>query len=376
MRVLLTTDTVGGVWTFTAELIAGLLDRGHAVSLVSLGRETSPKQAAWAASVHDQYRGRFFFIASDAPLEWMPNNEIAYSAAKVLLLDQAESFNPDLFHASQFCFGALPLPIPKLITAHSDVLSWAAACRPNGLDPSAWLTQYASLVQCGLDAADAVVAPTRWMLSALREHFDVPCSTRVILNGRKPRQTGPSGPRTMQAVSVGRFWDEAKNLSLLVNVPSPMPIVIAGEQHPSDAATTRRVDHMRTLGVLAEQELLALLRASTIYIAPSLYEPFGLAPLEAALCGCAVLVNDLPSFREVWGDAALYFQDGASLTRLLRHLSNSPTALLEAQSRARDRALALDADRMTEAYLSLYRDLCEAHDNARSNPRELATHAC
>ena len=45
----------------------------------------------------------------------------------------------------------------------------------------------------------------------------------------------------------------------------------------------------------SEAELMALLARSSIYIATSIYEPFGIAPLEAALCGCAVIANGIPT---------------------------------------------------------------------------------
>src|SRR3569833_3996501 len=48
MRILMTTDTVGGVWSFTKELATGLLKNGDAVSLVSFGRKPSQSQSAWA----------------------------------------------------------------------------------------------------------------------------------------------------------------------------------------------------------------------------------------------------------------------------------------------------------------------------------------
>ena len=49
MRVLLTTDTIGGVWTFSRELTAELLHLGHSVALVSVGRPPSTEQLAWCS---------------------------------------------------------------------------------------------------------------------------------------------------------------------------------------------------------------------------------------------------------------------------------------------------------------------------------------
>ena len=52
---------------------------------------------------------------------------------------------------------------------------------------------------------------------------------------------------------------------------------------------------------LSEEQMRELLGRAAIYIATSRYEPFGLAPLEAALSRCALVANDIPSLRELWG---------------------------------------------------------------------------
>src|SRR5207244_2858693 len=126
------------------------------------------------------------------------------------------------------CYGAAGLNIPTVVTAHSDVLSWARACRNQRLDDSEWLRQYCALVQRGLDEADAVAAPTEWMLRALAENFCLPEDKRVIANGRSI-PVFDTGARVLRAVTVGRLWDEAKDVAVLGTVQSPMPLVVAGE---------------------------------------------------------------------------------------------------------------------------------------------------
>lgn len=366
MRVLLTTDTVGGVWTFTKELTQGLLEREHAVGLVSFGRMPSREQANWCSSLSEEYPESFRYFPSDAPLEWMPENALAYSTAEPILLRAADEFRPDIFHSSQFCFGAAPMAAPKLITAHSDVLSWARECRPTGLEPSDWLTQYRTLVQHGLAAADAVVAPTRWMLRALSEGFQVTSATRVILNGRSLDECPGEHESTLQAVSCGRLWDEAKNIALLSQVRALFPILVAGEQRLG-GATLAIPSNLTFCGKLEQRELLALFRSSRMYLAIPLYEPFGLAPLEAALCGCAVVANDIPSLREVWGDAALFFRGVDELSRILIELASSPEALGSIRWKSRERALRLTRARMVESYLSLYAELLTPMQHSRQD---------
>ena len=163
MRVVMTTDTVGGVWTFTKELASELLAKGCAVAMISLGRVPTQDQRAWADTEKAQWGENFRFEELDVPLEWMQENGRAFQDAAPVLTRMIEGSDGDVFVSSQYCFGALECNIPRIVVAHSDVLSWAEACRPDGLPQSAWLNRYCELVAEGLDHADAVVAPTHWM---------------------------------------------------------------------------------------------------------------------------------------------------------------------------------------------------------------------
>lgn len=364
MRILLTTDTIGGVWTFTKELATELLKRGHAVALVSFGRQPSAEQQAWCASLHLAYGDNFQFTASNAPLEWMEKNEFVMSQAAGVLSHVVRQFRPDILHSNQFCFGALALDIPKLITAHSDVLSWADACRPRGLEESRWLKQYRCLVTRGLQSSDAVVSPTRWMATALTRHYKNLPVCYVVSNGRTI-SAPQSHLRTVQAVTVGRLWDEGKNVGMLRTVNSPIPIYVAGERQQGTSVAPKQMGHAILLGSLSEPSLLSLFARSSIYIATSIYEPFGLAPLEAALCGCAVVANDIPSLREIWGDAALYFSGPRSLTTVLHQLNRDARELSVLRQQAFARASELTAERMTNGYEEIYWSLLAGRTAAR-----------
>lgn len=64
---------------------------------------------------------------------------------------------------------------------------------------------------------------------------------------------------------------------------------------------------VRFLGRTSDRELLELYNQADCFVMPSLYEGFGLPPLEAMACGCPVLVSDIPVVREICADAARYF---------------------------------------------------------------------
>jgi glycogen(starch) synthase len=299
-----------------------------------------------------RWPNHFEFVDAAIPLEWMQQNEHCLPYGEKTLREVAHSFGAELLHSSQFCYGAAELGIPKIVTAHSDVFSWARACR-HPLESSAWLDQYRRLVQNGLDSADAVTAPTEWMLSALKEEFSLPPVSAVISNGRAMCESRPS-KRQLRAVTAGRLWDPGKGLSILHALRPPMPIVIAGEQRCEDAAADIP-QGVEMLGVLQREELFQVFRESAVYICASHYEPFGLAALEAALCGCAVLARDIPSLREVWGGGAACFRSADELSRLLAGFCQDPQQLVEAQRRAHGRARLYTRERMVGAFRMLYR---------------------
>ena len=375
MRVLLTTDTVGGVWTYTRELTEGLLERGCFVALVSFGRDPSADQVSWATSMLDKYQDLFCYVPSRVPLEWMEQNARSFADGTALLEQVARNFKPDLLHANQFCFGATDLAIPRLVVAHSDVLTWSDACKPTGIEPTSWLDQYIAGVQAGLLRADALVAPTYWMLEALAGHFTLPTSKRVISNGRTILQPDQEPSRAMQAVSAGRMWDPAKNLGTLRSTEHVLPILVAGALSSGSSDLSQPFDGLMHLGFLGEEELHELFRGSAIYIAASLYEPFGLAPLEAALCGCAIVANDIFSLREVWGDAALYFSHTAELRQCLQELMRDDALLSERQRLSKLRAQMFTSDVMTTQYLELYADLLSGLRPERLKENGLLTYA-
>jgi glycosyltransferase involved in cell wall biosynthesis len=109
---------------------------------------------------------------------------------------------------------------------------------------------------------------------------------------------------------------------------------------------------------------------AAVYALPARYEPFGLSVLEAALAGCALVLGDIPSLREVWGDAALFVHpdDGEGLAEALQGLMANPAERERRAALARARALTFTPRRMAEAYLELYAALRARPSEPRVQP--------
>jgi glycosyltransferase involved in cell wall biosynthesis len=115
--------------------------------------------------------------------------------------------------------------------------------------------------------------------------------------------------------------------------------------------------HARALGTLGEAELSAWLARGPVFVSLARYEPFGLAVLEAAQAGCALVLSDIPSFRELWEGAAEFLPCDAtdtaiadSIRRVLRGRERRDA--LRAAARKRSRRYGVEA--MTEGMLRVY----------------------
>ncbi|HEU5118501.1 MAG TPA: glycosyltransferase family 4 protein [Isosphaeraceae bacterium] len=351
-RVLMTADTIGGVWTYALELARALAAFEVQVVLATMGSPLSRSQRIEAEGI-----AKLSLHESQFALEWMNNPWGDLDRASDWLLELARSAEPDLIHLNGYVHGALAWERPVLIVGHSCVLSWWRAVKGQPAPP-AW-DRYREAVTRGIQASDQVAAPSSALLASLKELYGPLPPSRVIANGRDSQLFRP-GLKQPYILAAGRLWDEAKNLDLLAKVaPSlPWPIKIAGDNAPPDGSV-HEFPAVQWLGRLSTAELSAHYRRASIYALPARYEPFGLSAVEAALAGCALVLGDVPSLREVWDESALFVDpdNAENLKVTLQALIDQPCRRAELARRARERALAYSPRRMAEAYVSLYQEL-------------------
>lgn len=135
------------------------------------------------------------------------------------------------------------------------------------------------------------------------------------------------------------------------------PLVIVGAInanvfHSSELISTTDVIWA---GSVSDEQLRALYEAATAFVFPSLYEGFGIPPIEAMLCGCPVIASDISAIREVCGDAVAYFPptDGAALIDSLRRILYDESMRKELIDRGHQRSQSfswdLSAQRLRQA---------------------------
>ena len=115
----MTTDAIGGVWTYATTLAKALCERQHRVSLAVLGPAPRPDQLAGLSSVP-----RLHVEVTDLALEWLDPEAQDAAHASTVLVALERRLAPDIIHLNGYREACAPWAHPVLVMAHSCVGSW------------------------------------------------------------------------------------------------------------------------------------------------------------------------------------------------------------------------------------------------------------
>jgi glycosyltransferase involved in cell wall biosynthesis len=217
------------------------------------------------------------------------------------------------------------------------------------------------LVARGLQRADAVVAPTRAFATATERAYGLDRPVLAVHNGRTAHQFRAL-PQGDFVLTAGRLWDEGKNAATLDRAAARIaaPFQAAGPtQGPNGASIT--LDHLIGLGELSETRLGGLLAAKPIFASAALYEPFGLSVLEAAQAGCALVLSDIATHRELWDCAATFVDahDDCAFAHEISKLLDDSSKRTHLGARAREHARRYTPERMAAGMAAIYARLSQ-----------------
>jgi glycosyltransferase involved in cell wall biosynthesis len=202
-------------------------------------------------------------------------------------------------------------------------------------------------------AATMIITPTESVRREVHEHLGIPMDRIVAVPEAARICFQPLAPEQIAAtrIRLGICHDfllfvgtvePRKNLTTLLRAfeevlrlrQQPLQLVIAGRTGwlVDDLLTSLKrspaAANIVLTGYLPDQDLGALYSACAALVYPSVYEGFGLPPLEAMACGAPVIASDIPAIREVAGAAArlVSADDSAELARAVIELVDSATA--------------------------------------------------
>jgi glycosyltransferase involved in cell wall biosynthesis len=353
-RLLLTTDAVGGVWTYSLDLARALAAADDMVVLLAvLGCTPSAEQLSEAAAVPGLQ-----LIDTGLPLDWTAASEQDVHESGSALAHLAGVGNVDLVQLHTPALASASYPAPVVSVIHSCVGTWWSTVHGGDLpEDLAWR---AELVRAGLERSSTVIAPSQSFAAVVQRAYALSLSPIAIPNGRSDAYTEAEGAPIDLALTAGRLWDSGKNVAAFDRAAalSSLPFQAAGPLEGPDGSRAR-LDHARPLGTLPSADLAALLAQRPIFVSAALYEPFGLAVLEAAQAGCALVLADRPVFRELWDEAALFVDplDEHAIAAAVDRLANDPAERARLGVAAKAQAACFTPDRTAAAMLDLYADL-------------------
>jgi len=343
-RILMTVDAVGGVWQYALGLARQLVDGGDTVVIAGLGPEPSEEQARKAMAI-----SKLYWLKT--PPDWLTRHEPDLDGLQAELVPLLRDHAIDMLHLNAPSQAAgLDVPCPVVTVSHSCVASWFRAVKSSPA-PDEWAWQ-GERNRRGFDRADFVVAPSAAHAASLEACYGPIPRIAVVHNATSGPL--PAEDREEIILAAARWWDEGKNAAVLEEAAalSKWPVYVAGSLRGPDGQQAR-FSHAMTLGAIPHDEVRIQMARAGIFVSPSIYEPFGLAALEAAACGCALVLGDTPSLREIWQDAAVFVTD-KTLQGTLARLIADHRVLVDYAQRARARAETFTAERMTDNYLALY----------------------
>ena len=343
--ILVTTDAVGGVWRYALTLSAGLAERGQGVVLAVMG------PAATAAQIQAAERPGVRLVQTGLPLDWTAPDPAALAHASERLAALAALTGAGTVHLhAPALVGAAAWPVPVVAVTHSCVATWWDAVR--GGPPPVEMQWRIDATAAGLRRAQLVIAPTvAHAADTVRLYGRLRIA--VVHNGSVPAAV--SAVREPSILAAGRLWDEGKGVAWLDRAaPQAGVRVQAAGPVQGPVGGTASFAHVQLLGTLDPDAMAHAYAQASVFASLPAYEPFGLAVLEAAQAGCALVLRDIPSARELWDGAALFVDSEPALLPAL-HAALRYSASLGAKAQAH--AARYTADAMVDGTLALHRAL-------------------
>jgi len=202
--------------------------------------------------------------------------------------------------------------------------------------------------------------------NAIDEHFSTEPSAEHVARVRERYQLDHKF-----VLYVGNIKPH-KNLVRLIEAFSrlrqdhdDLKLLIIGDEISKLPALRRAVHshklhkHVRFLGYLKDDTLTVLYRLASVFVFPSLYEGFGLPPLEAMASGTPVVTSNLSSLPEVTGDAAVLVDpyDVDSIVSGVRSVLDDPALAEDLRRKGFKRSREFSWERSVEQTLRVYRDV-------------------
>ncbi|MPZ48316.1 MAG: glycosyltransferase [Dehalococcoidia bacterium] len=183
-----------------------------------------------------------------------------------------------------------------------------------------------------------------------RERYGLPEGYLLSVGTREPGKNRPTLLRAFR-----HLLDQGRDLHLAI-------VGQDGWRSHEDEAALHELGlsgRVRFTGYVPQADLPALYNAASVFVFPSLYEGFGLPPLEAMACGTPVVTSNVSSLPEVVGDATLLIDplDAGAIAAAVARILDQPALAETLRQVGLDRAAGFSWEDCAAATLSVYRQV-------------------
>jgi alpha-1,3-rhamnosyl/mannosyltransferase len=309
----------------------------------------------------------------------------SYSVSRFLqqrkFSQRVRAYVPDVYHQPNFL--AFRCNAPSIITVHD--LSWIRFPHTHPIERVRAMDKY---FEPGLQRASLILTDSEFVKRELMEVFGVrPERIRPVLLGVEPLFRPLSAAETLPVLrrhalvhghyllAVGTL-EPRKNLQValqaFMQLPPAMrkqyPLVLVGMTgwHTSaleaQLAPLISAGEVRQLGYVSRTDLATVIAGALTLIYPSIYEGFGLPPLEAMACGVPVIASDVSSLPEVVGDTGLMInpQDSDAVAQAIQLLVMDPAVRATLATKALARSKEFTWERCVEQTVGAYRQVLKS----------------
>jgi glycosyltransferase involved in cell wall biosynthesis len=354
-----------GIGTYIRNLLRHLSRLDHATEYVLLCRQ---EDSEVAATLGENFRS----VRQESP---------AYSLREQMRIPlDLRRERADLFHAPHYVLPPFT-PCRSVVTIHDCI-----HLRFPQYLPSRFGYAYARLsLWAATHRADRILTVSEASKRDILRYFRVPeQKIHVIPNAIDERFNQPPAAADIERVKERYQLNDPfvlyagnikphKNLERLIEAfhmfrrpgLEHVKLLIIGDEISKYATLRRAVHrlklhkHVRFFGFVPHQTLAVLYRLAAVFVFPSLYEGFGLPPLEAMASGAPVITSNVSSLPEVVGDAALLIDpyDSEALADAMRRVLSDDTLRLELRERGLVRARHFSWDRSVRQVHEIYQEV-------------------
>jgi glycosyltransferase involved in cell wall biosynthesis len=221
-----------------------------------------------------------------------------------------------------------------------------------GMDEEGIRQNHARTKQCSdratmLRQCDLVISASKWTQSVLKEQYNIDSTQIYYYIDTTALDNVPDQERKKQVIQISRYYYNKRfedSIEAMKDIPD-YKLILIGTGLKS--VYGNKLQEMAGPNVVFHNNVsrrftIEQIKQSTILVSPSVFEGWGITPIEAVHCGTPIILSDLPVFDEVWGGSLYYHEqkNPRALSTLLKGLLKNETE--------RNRILKMCKERITE----------------------------